>query len=262
MQHCFFLYHPVAQHKDLFKQNTWRTRDTHSTKNDITHWFWCIFTQWQRHFINLTSHLLNTTNCLLVMVWHFTGLNDQRKHSAPTHLEANCIKMQHSLAVTLITLNHNELTEPYLAIHSHTMSSWHPTWPVLKIWAHTSYVSNSVMQVLNIIAQLQQLMELLYSWRKKASKQYVPRKHKKLWIKSTSNKIWKDMHTTLEYLVKTGLVKLLQSCNWNRTYCKDWKYMDNFFSSPVNPLGGRPGNGQRSCFSTSWSFLFWRVSFS
>jgi len=56
------------------------------------------------------------------------------------------------------------------------------------------------------------------------------------------------MHTTLDYLVKAGLMILLQSCNWNRTYCKDWKYMDNFFSSPVSPLGGRPGNGQRSCF--------------
>lgn len=103
----FFLYLPVAQYKDLFKQKTLRTRDTHSTINDITHWFWCIFTQWRRHFINLRSHLLTATNCLLVMVCHFTGLNDQRKHSAPTHLEANCIKMQHSLTVTFFTLNHN-----------------------------------------------------------------------------------------------------------------------------------------------------------
>jgi len=74
-------------------------------------------------FYKSRSHLLKAMNCLLVMVCHFTGLHDQRKHSAPTHFKANCIKLRNSLTVTLITLNHNELTEPYIATHSCIMSS-------------------------------------------------------------------------------------------------------------------------------------------
>jgi hypothetical protein len=52
-------------------------------------------------------------------------------------------------------------------------------------------------------------------------KQYLPSKYKQLWIKSTCNITLKDIYTTREYLIKVRNHELLQSCNCNRTYCKD-----------------------------------------
>jgi hypothetical protein len=144
--------------------------------------------------------------------------------------------------------------------HSCIVSSLHSIWHVLKMLAHKLFMTNSVMQVLNITAQLNISTWWNYKVFLKSGvilKEYIPKKRKQLWINST---ILKDICTTWEYLAKgrnheiisttvnhstvTGLTARTENAGHTL-------YMDNFFSSPVSPLAERPGNGPRNCLSTS-----------